>query len=256
MINWLAQRGAHRRRRERTGPRLLRALPRGGPRSVARHGVHRHPGSGLRGPWLSLDRYPDQRKRQFDYGSTSEGEAADKWRRSAFYHMLENDKPELHVDLADRGSHDFSMIDDLAASGHRHFLGFVHRFGEAGIDRPDGLRLFLLGDAPSRRLRRQPRCGAARSGAGAGAGGEDGDGGAHRPHRRPGLSRPRCRRAGDARPDLPRRHRLDQRGAVVFRPARIDRDQRIHRAPGDHSVPQRLRRGLHQRHPRLPAATC
>jgi adenylate cyclase len=68
----------------------------------------------------------------FDYGSTGEGEAADKWRRSAFYHMLETDKPELHVDLADRGSHDFSMIDDLAASGHRHFLGFVNRFGETG----------------------------------------------------------------------------------------------------------------------------
>jgi adenylate cyclase len=68
----------------------------------------------------------------FDYGSTSEGEAAANWRRSTFYHMLENGKPELYLDLADRASYDFSMVAELAAKGHRHFLGFVHRFGETG----------------------------------------------------------------------------------------------------------------------------
>jgi len=68
----------------------------------------------------------------FDYGSTSEGEAAEKWRRSAFYHMLESDKHELHIDLADRSTYEFSMIDDLVAGGHRHFVSFVHRFGETG----------------------------------------------------------------------------------------------------------------------------
>jgi adenylate cyclase len=68
----------------------------------------------------------------FDYGSTSEGEAADGWRRSTFHHMLENDQPELQLDLTDRGSYRFSRIEELADSGHRHFVGFVHRFGEAG----------------------------------------------------------------------------------------------------------------------------
>lgn len=68
----------------------------------------------------------------FDYGPTSEGEAAANWRRSAFYHMLESGKDELHLDLANRDTYDFSMLDDIAAKGHRHFLGFVHRFGETG----------------------------------------------------------------------------------------------------------------------------
>jgi adenylate cyclase len=68
----------------------------------------------------------------FEYGSTSEGEAAQNWRRSIFYHMLESGIEELAVDFADRGSLDFSLIDDLAAKGHRHFVAFVHRFGEAG----------------------------------------------------------------------------------------------------------------------------
>ena len=68
----------------------------------------------------------------FEYGSSSEGSAAKNWRRSTFFHMLENDQDELRIDLADCASLDFSMIDDLAAVGHRHFVAFVHRFGEAG----------------------------------------------------------------------------------------------------------------------------
>ena len=68
----------------------------------------------------------------FEYGSTSEGAAAQNWRRTTFYHMLENQLDELRIDLADCASLDFSMIDELAAKGHRHFVSFVHRFGEAG----------------------------------------------------------------------------------------------------------------------------
>jgi adenylate cyclase len=68
----------------------------------------------------------------FEYGSTETGDAAQTWRRSTFFHMLERGLDELLIDLADCASLDFSMIDDLAAKGHRHFVAFVHRFGEAG----------------------------------------------------------------------------------------------------------------------------
>jgi adenylate cyclase len=68
----------------------------------------------------------------FEYRSTSEGEAAQNWRRSIFYHMLESGIEEFKVDFADRASLDFSLIDELAAKGHRHFVAFVHQFGEAG----------------------------------------------------------------------------------------------------------------------------
>jgi adenylate cyclase len=68
----------------------------------------------------------------FEYGSTSEGEAAQNWRRSTFYHMLQHGQDELQLDLTDSASLDFYSIDDLAAKGHRHFVCFVHRFGEAG----------------------------------------------------------------------------------------------------------------------------
>src|SRR5215471_17208643 len=65
----------------------------------------------------------------FEYRSSSDSK---DWRRSAFHHMLENGHDELIIDLADCAELDFSMIGELAEKGHRHFLAFVHRFGEAG----------------------------------------------------------------------------------------------------------------------------
>jgi adenylate cyclase len=68
----------------------------------------------------------------FEYGPTGEGDAAQNWRRTTFFHMLAHGHDEMRIDLADCASLDFASIDELAAKGHRHFLAFVHRFGEAG----------------------------------------------------------------------------------------------------------------------------
>jgi adenylate cyclase len=68
----------------------------------------------------------------FEYGSTDQGEAANNWRRSAFFHMLENGHDELHINTADIDSNKFSIMTPLAENGHKHCIAFVHRFGEAG----------------------------------------------------------------------------------------------------------------------------
>jgi adenylate cyclase len=68
----------------------------------------------------------------FEYGSTEQGDAAQNWRRSTFYHLLESGRDEIRIDLSECAALDFSMIDDLAAKGHRHFVAFVHRLGESG----------------------------------------------------------------------------------------------------------------------------
>ncbi|MEO8319497.1 MAG: adenylate/guanylate cyclase domain-containing protein [Bradyrhizobium sp.] len=68
----------------------------------------------------------------FEYGSTDQGENAQSWRRSVFYHMLENGRQELALDLAEGATNNFGMIDDLAAKGHKQFVSFVHQFGAAG----------------------------------------------------------------------------------------------------------------------------
>jgi adenylate cyclase len=66
----------------------------------------------------------------FEYGPT--GDNDDVWRRSIFFHMLEQGHDELPLDLADPASLDFSRVPELIEEGHRHLLGFVHRFGESG----------------------------------------------------------------------------------------------------------------------------
>jgi adenylate cyclase len=68
----------------------------------------------------------------FEYGSTNEGAAAEAWRSSIFYHMLENGHEELPVDLANGVTANFKFMGDLAEKGHRHAVAYVHRFGEAG----------------------------------------------------------------------------------------------------------------------------
>ena len=68
----------------------------------------------------------------FEYGSTNEGEAAEAWRSSIFYYMLENGHEELPVDLANRGPTNFRFMGELAEKGHKHLVAYVNWFGEAG----------------------------------------------------------------------------------------------------------------------------
>src|ERR1700712_606855 len=68
----------------------------------------------------------------FEYGSTDQGENAQNWRRSVFFYMLENGRQELALDLVKGAAQNFGMIDELAAKGHKHFVSYVHQFGEAG----------------------------------------------------------------------------------------------------------------------------
>ncbi|WP_257165642.1 adenylate/guanylate cyclase domain-containing protein [Bradyrhizobium sp. SRS-191] len=68
----------------------------------------------------------------FEYGSSNEGEAAQNWRRSVFHHMLQTGDDEFRIDLMNSAHLDFPVIEELSAQGHRHYLAFVHRFGEAG----------------------------------------------------------------------------------------------------------------------------
>jgi adenylate cyclase len=75
---------------------------------------------------------PSNESDSFEYKSSADGDAAKNWRRSAFHHMMENGHDELQLDLADSASQNFSMIGDLVDKGHRHFLAFIHRFGDAG----------------------------------------------------------------------------------------------------------------------------
>ncbi len=186
----------------------------------------------------------------FEYGSTSEGEAAEAWRSSIFYHMLENGHEELPVDLVHwRRGLQIQIHGRPRREGPQACGGLCASVRRGRHHGADGLRLFLLGDPARRGLWFGRHGRAARPGAGAGACDQDRGAGRYRQDAGPGLSRARRRRAGAAWQNRARRHRAHQRRAVVLRPARLDRDQRKHRARRDHSVPQRLCAGLDRRHP-------
>lgn len=68
----------------------------------------------------------------FEYGPTEQGDAAEGWRRSIFYEMLEQGHEQRVSDLSDSATHRYSKFVEFAAQGHRQVASFVHRFGEAG----------------------------------------------------------------------------------------------------------------------------
>ena len=135
------------------------------------------------------------------------------------------------IDLADSASLDFSLIDELAAKGHRHLLALVHRFGEAGtIGQMDCVYSYWL-TRDINGFAEPNLVGVARAGAGARARDQVGGPGRYRADAGPGLSRARRFRAGSARAHRARRHRAYQGGIVVLRSARLDRRSRKHRRP-------------------------
>lgn len=61
-------------------------------------------------------------------------------RASPFFHMLENELGELHINLTEKSNYTFPVLEDLRAEGHTDYFLQLHRLGEA-IGEVDGLRL-------------------------------------------------------------------------------------------------------------------
>jgi adenylate cyclase len=74
---------------------------------------------------------PTNESRLIEYGPTNVGEAAEKWRRSTFFHLLQTGGDELRLRLTST-DHDFAMLADLRDSGHTDYIAFVNRFEEDG----------------------------------------------------------------------------------------------------------------------------
>jgi adenylate cyclase len=73
-----------------------------------------------------------------EYGRTDVGEAAENWRRTPFFHLLETGERELRRCLCAGDPADFKMIEDVANDGATDYIAFVHRFpGEGAIGEMD-----------------------------------------------------------------------------------------------------------------------
>jgi len=79
-------------------------------------------------------RDPTDEQLVVEYGRTSEdGEAAEGWRRSAFYHLLETGGSALRRSLARGDPADFPRIEESRARGETDYLALIHRFAADAV---------------------------------------------------------------------------------------------------------------------------
>jgi adenylate cyclase len=68
-----------------------------------------------------------------EYGRTHEGTAAENWRRSPFYHLVQTGEAMLRRRIAPDQPVDFPVLEELQALGQTDFLVLIHRFAAQGV---------------------------------------------------------------------------------------------------------------------------
>jgi adenylate cyclase len=68
-----------------------------------------------------------------DYGRTNEGEAAENWQRSPFFHVLQSGGTEMRRRLGAGDPADFPAIAQARDEGATDYLVLVHRFAAEGV---------------------------------------------------------------------------------------------------------------------------
>lgn len=86
-----------------------------------------------------------------EYGRTNvEGQAAENWRRSTYYHLLISGENFLRRRIGSGHPEDFSILTDLRAEGQTDYLVLIHRFeAEGAIGEMDSFYSSWMSDAPS-----------------------------------------------------------------------------------------------------------
>jgi len=68
-----------------------------------------------------------------EYGRTNEGEAAENWRRSVFFHLLQSGEKMLRRRLAAGDPVDFLSFKQARDEGMTDYFALIHRFAEEGV---------------------------------------------------------------------------------------------------------------------------
>lgn len=67
-----------------------------------------------------------------EYGRSDQGAAAESWRSSPFFHLLETDGQELRRRIGFGEDAHYSVIQEMKDAGHTDYVVFVHRFTRGG----------------------------------------------------------------------------------------------------------------------------
>ncbi len=68
-----------------------------------------------------------------EYGRTNEGEAAESWRRSVFFHLLQSGEKMLRRRLTAGDPVDFLSFKQARDEGMTDYLALIHRFADEGV---------------------------------------------------------------------------------------------------------------------------
>jgi adenylate cyclase len=75
-----------------------------------------------------------------DYGRSDQGAAAESWRSSPFFHLLETGGEEMRRRIGFGEAADYPIIQEMKDAGHTDYILFIHRFaGETTIGEMDGV---------------------------------------------------------------------------------------------------------------------
>jgi len=84
-----------------------------------------------------------------EYGLAVEGAALERWRRSAFYHMIESGSAALRRRLTNESGAEFPFLGELFAAGMTDYIAVIDRFGaDAIIGEMDGVYSSWVSDRP------------------------------------------------------------------------------------------------------------
>src|ERR1700730_4251643 len=84
-----------------------------------------------------------------EYGRTTEGAAAEAWRRSPFYHLWQSGEPFLQRRLTPETTTDFPILEEMRKAGLTDYLAVNTRFAADGaIGEMDGILSSWATDAP------------------------------------------------------------------------------------------------------------
>lgn len=67
-----------------------------------------------------------------DYGPSNQGDLAESWKRSPFFHLLETGGEELRRRIGFGDPADYKIIEEMRDAGHTDYILFVHRFAAEG----------------------------------------------------------------------------------------------------------------------------
>jgi adenylate cyclase len=67
-----------------------------------------------------------------DYGPSNQGEVAEAWKRSPFYHLVQTGGEELRRRIGFGESPDYLIIQEMKDAGHTDYILFVHPFAAEG----------------------------------------------------------------------------------------------------------------------------